>query len=54
MIKTRLLLAALLVAVLSPARAATLPPPGWRLPKNRIDFWTRVEKFLNRHIGPQQ
>jgi prolyl oligopeptidase PreP (S9A serine peptidase family) len=27
---------------------------GWRLPKNRIDFWTRVEKFLNRHIGPQQ
>ncbi|QBE67299.1 S9 family peptidase [Pseudoduganella lutea] len=25
---------------------------GWRLPKNRIDFWTRVEKFLDRHIGP--
>jgi len=27
---------------------------GWRMPKNRIDFWTRVEKFLNRHIGPKQ
>jgi dipeptidyl aminopeptidase/acylaminoacyl peptidase len=26
---------------------------GWSLPKNRIDFWTRVEKFLNRHIGAQ-
>lgn len=25
---------------------------GWRLPKNRIDFWTRVEKFLDRNIGP--
>lgn len=25
---------------------------GWSLPKNRIDFWTRVEKFLNKHIGP--
>jgi len=24
---------------------------GWSLPKNRIDFWTRVEKFLERHIG---
>jgi dipeptidyl aminopeptidase/acylaminoacyl peptidase len=24
---------------------------GWALPKNRIDFWTRVEKFLNRNIG---
>lgn len=24
---------------------------GWRLAKNRIDFWTRVEKFLDRHIG---
>jgi dipeptidyl aminopeptidase/acylaminoacyl peptidase len=24
---------------------------GWRLPKNRIDFWTRVEKFLDRNIG---
>jgi acetyl esterase/lipase len=24
---------------------------GWYLPKNRIDFWTRVEKFLDRHIG---
>ena len=24
---------------------------GWALPKNRYDFWTRVEKFLNRHIG---
>jgi len=25
---------------------------GWYLPKNRIDFWTRVEKFLDRQIGP--
>ncbi|TWI66108.1 dipeptidyl aminopeptidase/acylaminoacyl peptidase [Pseudoduganella lurida] len=25
---------------------------GWKLPKNRFDFWTRVEKFLDRHIGP--
>jgi dipeptidyl aminopeptidase/acylaminoacyl peptidase len=24
---------------------------GWALPKNRIDFWTRVEKFLDRNIG---
>lgn len=24
---------------------------GWHLPKNRIDFWSRVEKFLERHIG---
>lgn len=24
---------------------------GWALPENRIDFWTRVEKFLVRHIG---
>jgi dipeptidyl aminopeptidase/acylaminoacyl peptidase len=24
---------------------------GWALPKNRIDFWSRVEKFLDRHIG---
>ena len=25
---------------------------GWALPKNRIDFWGRVEKFLDKHIGP--
>jgi len=25
---------------------------GWALPKNSIDFWTRVEKFLDRTIGP--
>ena len=25
---------------------------GWALVQNRIDFWTRVEKFLARHIGP--
>jgi dipeptidyl aminopeptidase/acylaminoacyl peptidase len=25
---------------------------GWFLPENRIDFWTRVEHFLARHIGP--
>ncbi|MES2319503.1 MAG: alpha/beta fold hydrolase [Pseudomonadota bacterium] len=24
---------------------------GWTLPKNRIDFWSRVEKFLDQHIG---
>ncbi|MCY0915985.1 alpha/beta hydrolase family protein [Massilia antarctica] len=24
---------------------------GWSLPKNRIDFWGRVEKFLARQIG---
>lgn len=24
---------------------------GWKLPKNRIDFWGRVEKFLDRNIG---
>ena len=24
---------------------------GWALPKNRIDFWGRVEKFLDKHIG---
>jgi dipeptidyl aminopeptidase/acylaminoacyl peptidase len=24
---------------------------GWALPENRVDFWTRVEKFLDRNIG---
>lgn len=24
---------------------------GWSLPRNRIDFWGRVEKFLDKHIG---
>ena len=24
---------------------------GWALTKNRFDFWTKVEKFLDRHIG---
>ena len=24
---------------------------GWSLPANRVDFWGRVEKFLDRHIG---
>jgi len=24
---------------------------GWRLPQNRIDFWQRVEKFLDKHLG---
>jgi dipeptidyl aminopeptidase/acylaminoacyl peptidase len=24
---------------------------GWRLPQNRIDFWSRVEKFLDKNIG---
>jgi acetyl esterase/lipase len=26
---------------------------GWKLPETRIDFWTRVEKFLDRTIGKQ-
>ncbi|RFP11397.1 alpha/beta fold hydrolase [Duganella sp. BJB475] len=25
---------------------------GWALPKTRFDFWKRVEKFLDKHIGP--
>lgn len=25
---------------------------GWHLPKNNYDFWTRVEKFLDKNIGP--
>lgn len=24
---------------------------GWSMPKNRIDFWKRVEKFLGKHLG---
>jgi dipeptidyl aminopeptidase/acylaminoacyl peptidase len=24
---------------------------GWRLPKNAIDFWGRVERFLDKNIG---
>lgn len=24
---------------------------GWALPETRIDFWTRVEKFLDKNIG---
>ena len=24
---------------------------GWSLEKNNIDFWSRVERFLDRHIG---
>jgi dipeptidyl aminopeptidase/acylaminoacyl peptidase len=24
---------------------------GWSTTANRIDFWTKVEKFLDRHIG---
>jgi dipeptidyl aminopeptidase/acylaminoacyl peptidase len=24
---------------------------GWALPKNRFDFWTRVERFLDKNIG---
>lgn len=24
---------------------------GWRKPENRIDFWTRVEKFLSQNLG---
>ncbi|MGV7207807.1 alpha/beta hydrolase family protein [Oxalobacteraceae bacterium A2-2] len=26
---------------------------GWALPKNRYDFWGRVEKFLDQNIGPK-
>jgi dipeptidyl aminopeptidase/acylaminoacyl peptidase len=26
---------------------------GWRLEKNNVDFWTRVEKFLGKNIGKQ-
>ena len=26
---------------------------GWHLPKNAVDFWTRVEAFLGKNIGPQ-
>jgi dipeptidyl aminopeptidase/acylaminoacyl peptidase len=25
---------------------------GWQKPANRIDFWTRVERFLARHLAP--
>jgi dipeptidyl aminopeptidase/acylaminoacyl peptidase len=25
---------------------------GWHLPKNAVDFWGRVEKFLDKNIGP--
>ena len=24
---------------------------GWHLPANRVDFWSRVEKFLDKNIG---
>ena len=24
---------------------------GWRMLETNVDFWTRVEKFLSRHIG---
>jgi dipeptidyl aminopeptidase/acylaminoacyl peptidase len=27
---------------------------GWALPKNRIDFWGRVEKFLDKQIGKKE
>lgn len=26
---------------------------GWRLLKNRVDFWGRVEKFLDQNLAPQ-
>lgn len=25
---------------------------GWMLPANKVDFWTRVERFLERHLKP--
>ncbi|MDB5959165.1 MAG: dipeptidyl aminopeptidase [Massilia sp.] len=27
---------------------------GWALPKNRFDFWRRVERFLDKNIGAQR
>jgi dipeptidyl aminopeptidase/acylaminoacyl peptidase len=27
---------------------------GWALPKTRYDFWTRVERFLDKNIGEQR
>ncbi|QNA91188.1 S9 family peptidase [Massilia sp. Dwa41.01b] len=24
---------------------------GWQVPANRVDYWSRVEKFLDKHIG---
>lgn len=24
---------------------------GWILEANNVDFWTKVEKFLGRHLG---
>jgi dipeptidyl aminopeptidase/acylaminoacyl peptidase len=27
---------------------------GWGLPKNRLDFWNKVDEFLQKNIGPQQ
>ncbi len=24
---------------------------GWRLPENRVDFWSKVERFLSKNIG---
>ena len=24
---------------------------GWRKLETNVDFWTRVEKFLERHLG---
>lgn len=27
---------------------------GWLMEANKIDFWTRVEKFLRRHLGDSQ
>ncbi|MFZ6862886.1 alpha/beta fold hydrolase [Undibacterium sp. Ji67W] len=26
---------------------------GWHLVKNRVDFWSRVEKFLEKNLAPQ-
>jgi dipeptidyl aminopeptidase/acylaminoacyl peptidase len=26
---------------------------GWRLQKNNVDFWSRVENFLDKNIGKQ-
>ena len=27
---------------------------GWYAPKNKIDFWSQVETFLHKHIGPSK
>jgi hypothetical protein len=36
----------------TPPRRQGLPPSrGWTLVETRVDFWGRVEKFLDKQIG---